>query len=134
MPEIEFRWVGINQLDTELWEITVEIENIKIIPTRLALAANKNIGLPDLLTLDGVDVVLAGTVSDRFDLTISPAEHRPSMLFIENGIPGESVRTFRFLVQGQEGELVTLGYDAEKARDIDLEFRLHQSVITPNSP
>ena len=133
MPEIEFKWVGVKQLDNQLWEITVEIENSKIIPTRLALAASKGIGLPDLLTLSGADVVLSGTVSDRFDLTISPVEHRPSMIYVERGIPGEQVRTFRFLVRGQPGELMTLSYDAEKAMDIDIEFRLHTGMIAPSS-
>ncbi len=124
MPEIEFKWIGIDQLDANLWEITVEIENTKIIPTRLGLAAKKSIGLPDLLTLEGVDVVLSGTVSDRFDRTISPVDHRPAMLFLNNGIRGKGVHTFRFLVSGVSGDTITLSYAAEKARDISIEFSL----------
>ncbi len=124
MPEIEFKWIGIDQLDANLWEITVEIENTKIIPTRLGLAAKKSIGLPDLLTLEGVDVVLSGTVSDRFDRTISPVDHRPAMLFLNNGIRGKGVHTFRFLVSGVSGDTITLDYTAEKARDISIEFSL----------
>jgi hypothetical protein len=124
MPKLSYKWVGIKQLDDELWEITVEIENERIIPTRLSLADSKDIGLPDLLTLSGPEVVLAGTVSDRSDKTIAPVEHRPHMLLNDCGIPGESTSAFRFLVSGSAGETVTLSYQAEKARDITLEFPL----------
>lgn len=133
MPEIEFKWVGVEQLDSKLWEITVEIENTKIIPTRLGLAAKKNIGLPDLLTLDGVDVVLAGTVSDRFDRTIDPVEHRPSMLLLNNGIRGNSTNTYRFLVSGAKGDTVKLAYAAEKARDISMQFTLEAGENAPSN-
>lgn len=133
MPEIEFKWVGIEQLDAKLWEITVEIENTKIIPTRLGLAAKKNIGLPDLLTFDGANVVLSGTLSDRFDRTINPVEHRPAMLFLNNGIRGKGVNTFRFLVSGTQGDTITLNYTAEKARDISIEFALEAGDRELNS-
>ncbi len=133
MPEIQYKWVGIEQLDSTLWEVTVEIENTKIIPTRLGLAAKKNIGLPDLLTLEGVDVVLAGTVSDRFDRTIDPVEHRPSMLLLNNGIRGNSTNTYRFLVSGAKGDTVKLAYRAEKARDISMQFTLEAGENAPSN-
>jgi len=132
MPEIEFKWIGIKQLaETDLWEITLEIENTKIIPTRLALASQKKIGLPDLLTLQGADVMLSGTLSDRFDRTLSPIDDRPAMLFVDSGIPGKGLRTFRFLVSGTEGDKVTLNYTAQKARDITMEFDLNESELSP---
>jgi len=133
MPEIEFKWVGMKQLDSSLWEITVEIKNTKLIPTRMGLAANKDIGQPDLFTLDGPEVVLAGTVSDRFDRTLDPVEHRPNRLLIDTGISGKSIKTFRFLVNGQAGDAVTLSYSAEKANDISLRVKLHAGEIIPES-
>jgi hypothetical protein len=129
MPELGFKWAGIKQIDTELWEITVEVENTKIIPTRLSLAAQKNIGLPDMLTLDGPDVVLSGTISDRFDRTLDPVDARPARLLVERGISGNAVSTFRFLVSGSAGQMVTLKYAAEKARDIELRFSLKETEI-----
>ncbi|MCA9302743.1 MAG: hypothetical protein KC996_01325 [Phycisphaerales bacterium] len=132
MPKISFKWIGIKQLDPDLWEVTVEIENEHIIPTRLSLAATKNIGLPDLLTLTGPDVVLSGIVSDRSEKTISPVEHRPNMIFNDRGIPGESTSTFRFIVRGSEGQPVSLRYQAEKARDISLETQLRVSETNPS--
>jgi len=129
MPELGFKWAGVKQIDTELWEITVEVENTKIIPTRLSLAAQKNIGLPDMLTLDGPDVVLSGTISDRFDRTLDPVDARPARLLVERGISGNAVSTFRFLVSGSAGQMVTLKYAAEKARDIELRFSLKETEI-----
>jgi len=129
MPELQFKWAGIKQLDAQLWEITVEIENTKIIPTRLGIAATKKIGMPDLLTIEGVSPVLAGTLSDRFDRTLNPVEDRPERMLIENGIRGKSMSTFRYLVTGNAGAKVQLNYTAEKANDIETVFRLEQGEI-----
>jgi len=131
MPEINFNWVGIKPIANGLWEITIEIENKKIIPTRMGIAANKHIGLPDVLTLDGADVVLAGTLEDRFDKTIDPVDHLPAKLFVEKGIPSKGMSTFRFLVKGSDGDMVRLHYSAEKASDIDIRFPLKESAINP---
>ncbi len=133
MPELAFKWIGIEQLDTQLWEITIEIENTRIIPTRTALAAKKGIGLPDLLTLAGPEVVLSGTLSDRFDRSLTPIEHRPERVLVEKGIGSKKISTFRFLVEGARGDLVTLRYQAQKARDIEIEFPLEAAELEPAS-
>lgn len=135
MPELGFKWVGIKQLDSQLWEITVEIENTKIIPTRLAHAAKNHIGLPDQLSLLGSEVILSGSVADRFDRTITPVDHRPSVLSIENGIGSKNIETFRFIVRGAVSTQITLRYTAEKARDIELSFNLQEGEtdFTPNA-
>jgi Zinc carboxypeptidase len=120
MPELAFKWMDVEDIGNGLWQVTVEIENTSIIPTRLSIASSRGIGLPDLLTLEGADVVLSGTLSDRFDRSLTPVEHRPERLLVENGISGEDHRTFRFLVQGERGQSLTLRYQAEKARDIEM--------------
>ncbi len=127
MPELSFRWASIKQIENQLWEITIEIENTNIIPTRMGLAARKQIGLPDLLELRGPETVLSGTLSDRYDLTISPVEHRPERILVESGIGAESTSTFRFLVTGSEGDRVDIRYTAEKAKNIAAAFTLHQA-------
>ncbi len=82
-----------------------------------------------MLTLDGPDVVLSGTISDRFDRTLDPVDARPARLLVERGISGNAVSTFRFLVSGSAGQMVTLKYAAEKARDIELRFSLKETEI-----
>lgn len=124
MPELQFKWIGMKQIDGDLWEINVEIENTRIIPTRLALAQSSNMGLPDMLSYSGPEIVLAGTVSDRFDRTLAPIEHEPNRILSNSGIPGEGHRTYRYLVNGSAGQTVKLTYTAEKARDISIAFKL----------
>lgn len=130
MPDIDFKWIEMKKLDRTLWEITIELENSKIIPSRLSLAAKKKIGLPDVLTLEGSKVVLSGSLSDRFDTSLSPVENRPEMIFIENGIGGNQINTYRFLVEGAVGDQIVLRYTAEKARDIETKFELKEGEVT----
>lgn len=124
MPELGFKWAGVKDIGDGLWEVTVEIENRRLIPTRLAIAARNEIGLPDLLTLSGGEVLLSSRIDDRFDTTMNPVMHRPERMLVESGIPGNDFATFRFLVRGQEGDEIGLSYEAEKARDIQTTLRL----------
>lgn len=124
MPELRLKWAGIKDLGDNLWEVTVEVENTKLIPSRLAIAARNKIGLPDLLTLSGAEVLLSAQISDRFDQSMSPIKHRPERMLIEDGIGGKSFSTFRFLVRGEEGKMIGLEYNAEKARDIEVRMPL----------
>lgn len=126
MPELHFKWAGIEKLGDDLWEVTVEIENTKLIGSRLSIASRNKIGLPDLLTFEGAEVVLSGQVSDRFDRTMNLNEHRPQRMLIERGIPGKSISTFRFLVRGEAGSMIKLNYHAEKARDIEARIPLRE--------
>jgi hypothetical protein len=128
MPLLSFEWTEVKSLGGDLWQITCDIGNSKIIPSRTARAAQKRIGMPDTLTLSGdnVTVVTSGTVNDRFDRTIEPVEHRKNIIAVENGIPGEARRTFRFIVTGKAGAKVRLAYNAQKARDVAVEVELKQ--------
>ncbi len=130
MPQLSFKWMGVKALGDDLWEVTVEIKNEKIIPSRTQLAARNKIGLPDRLTLtgDNVTVVTSGTLSDRLDQTIDPVAHRKHRLLVDEGIPGEGHSTFRFLVTGAAGSTINLTYEAEKARDIATSITLQDGA------
>jgi len=130
MPLLSFEWSEVKRLGENLWQITCDVGNSKIIPSRTAWAAQKKIGMPDTLTLsgDGVTVVTSGTASDRFDKTIDPVEHRKNVIPVENGIPGEGRRTFRFIVTGKEGAKAKLAYKAQKARSIETEIELRETA------
>jgi len=126
MPELQFKWAGIKDMGDGLWELTVEVENTQIIPTRLAIASRNKIGFPDLLTLSGAEVLLSGQVDDRFDQTMRPIKDRPERMLIEDGIAGKSFSTFRFLIRGDEGKMIRLKYEADKARDIEMRIPLRE--------
>lgn len=136
MPELEFKWVGVKNLGGDVWEVTIEVENKRLIPTRTDIAARNRIGQPDLLTLagEGVTVVASGSLNDRFDTTINdPTEERKHMLLLNEGSASKGLRTYRFLVTGREGANITLTYEAEKARDIELAIPLREGeTIAPD--
>jgi hypothetical protein len=131
MPLLSFPFIDVKRLGDELWQMTVEVENEKIIPTRTALAAQNRIGAPDRLEItgEGATVVASGRLMDRFDKTMDPVEHRPHLVVNNPGIPGEGRSVFRFIVSGAEGIELTLTYSSEKARDIEAKFALREQTI-----
>jgi len=131
MPELAFKWIEVKPIGDDLWQVTVEIENDRIIPTRLAIAQQNDIGQPDLLKVEGdtIEVVASGRLSDRFDKTIDAIKDRKHMIFNDRGIGGEDLSTFRFIVAGEEGDEVTFSYVAQKARDIEQTLALTEQVI-----
>jgi len=130
MPNLSFTWIEARQMDDELWRVTVEVENDRIIPTRLDLASQKDIGQPDRFEVfgDRVDVVAGGTVDNRFEKSMDAVEHEPDVIHNDAGIGSESTRLFRFIIQAREGRRVTLHYTAEKARDIKKTIRLEEGT------
>jgi hypothetical protein len=96
--------------------VTVEFRNEHWIPTRTALAAEKGVGRPDLVTIEGEDlqVLAGGSGADRFDLTrFEAVEHEPARLQLEEGIPGHGTVRLRWIVRGSGAFRVRL--DSEKA-------------------
>lgn len=134
MPVLSIPWIEVMQLGDQLWQVTVEILNDRIIPTRTEIAAQHGIGLPDRLTVegDGIEIATSGTLSDRFDTTLSPTEHRPQRMLVERGIGSRDRSSFRFVIAGPKNAEITLRYEAEKARDIETTIRLTEQVIVPD--
>jgi len=134
MPLLRFNWIEVKALGPRLWQLTIEIANQKIIPTRTAWAAQKQIGMPDTLTLSSAAgaataVVTAGTLNDRFDKTLEPIEHRKNIIINEQGVPSEGQRVFRYIITANSGAKVTLKYATEKARGIQTEVEVKEGVI-----
>ena len=120
LPLLSFSWIDVQQLGDDLWQVTVEIANEKIIPSRLSLAAQRHIGQPDRISLDGdgVTVVASGTLSDRIDTTLDAVKHHPHIIENDRGVPGEGQSVFRFFLTGAPGAQVQMTYTSDKARTI----------------
>jgi hypothetical protein len=136
MPMLSFNWIDVQPLGppgSNLWQITVEVENSKIIPTRTAWTAQQKIGLPDTLTLtgDGLEVVASGRLADRFDKTLDPVDHRKHIIMNERGVPGEERATFRYIVTGPQGARATVRYQSQKASDLEQNVELTASRAAP---
>lgn len=112
-----------------LYAVTIEIRNQKAIPTRSGHAANKRIGLPDLLTAEvaggvGGMVVASGRLNNWLDDKPLLVEHEPGRVLLNEGVGSREVLTYRFYVAAAAGATVTIKYEAEKAsgfaRDVKL--------------
>jgi hypothetical protein len=91
--------------------VTVEFRNERWIPTRTALAGERGIGRPDIVTIEGEDltVIAGGAGADRFELSkFDAVEHEPARLRLESGIPGHGTVRLRWIVRGSGGFRVRL--------------------------
>lgn len=131
MAELRFGEPRIERMDGDLWSVTFEIHNDRTIPTRTAQAANRRIGLPDLLEIagDGVSVIASGTVSSWRDKQISranPAGQDQSRILNNRGIGSKASTMYRLIVAAPAGSTLSLNYSAEKARDISTTILLEE--------
>jgi hypothetical protein len=124
MPLLRFESVETKELSPGLWEVTATVANDRLIPSRTARAADRGIGVDDVLELAGANVVAAGPLERRTDRTFDPQEFRPHALRFPRGVPGQSSIAARFLVEGAKGTPVTLRHSAQKARDVELAIAL----------
>lgn len=117
MPLVEWGLESVRALDGNLWEVTVQVKNPKIIPSITAMARQHRIGQPDRLTCEGATVVASGTVSSVLpNARLNPVEHRPERIQHWNGIGSHGSQLFRFIVEGS-GE-VKLTYASQKGGTI----------------
>jgi hypothetical protein len=119
MPRLAFGRTEVERLADGLWQVTVEVANNKPMPTRSGIARRNDIGAPDVLTCEGGSVVAGGTVDGWVNPEFEPVRHEPARLVVNGGVPGRDAVIFRFLVEGDAGDTLTLRYAAEKAMDIE---------------
>lgn len=129
MPLLRFESVDTSELSPGLWQVTVTVANDRLIPTRTERAADRAIGLDDVLTLTGAEVVAAGPMDRRTARTFEPQPSRPHALRFPSGVPGNGSVAARFLVRGEAGRPITLRHESQKARDIEVGCRLGESTV-----
>ena len=138
MPKVEWGLLQVRRGPAGLWEITVEVDNPKVIPTILGWARRNNIGLPDELVCDtGDDArVVASSPVNSFTpwsgMSIPEDQHRAHRIRNEQGIGSNGTRMFRFLVEG-EGP-VTLRYLSQKGGTIEQVVALEETETVPTPP
>ena len=125
MPVLEVVSLDVAPGPGDVHVVTLEVRNTRWIPTRTSLAARKGIGLPDIVSLEGAEVVVVagGPGADRFDLTdFDAVEHEPARLRLERGVPGHGSERLRWVVRGQ-GDF-TITWDAQHAPTLRVEGSL----------
>lgn len=127
MPILSFPRVAVARGPGVLWTVTAEIRNEKLMPTRSALARAKGIGRADLLTVEPAgSVVAAGRMNGWFDQQVQGVRFEPARVQLDGGVPGRGSLIYRFFVTGNEGDRVTLRYEAEKAKAIEATVELRE--------
>jgi hypothetical protein len=121
MPRISFGSPRVRKLQDGLYEVTIELKNDALIPTRTARATSTKSGLPDVVTLrapEGTRILASGTAARRFDREFTPDEETPSIVRLESGIPSRGSVFVRFFAEGPEGAEIAIDFAAEKAQDV----------------
>ena len=116
MPHIEFDEIKVEPLADNLSTLTATVRNTKSIPTIAQQAAAHNIGLPDVLSLEGVEVLAGGTLVDPYTGEIDAVERDPAHLKLNAGVPGLGTVKVRWIVKGK-GE-ATLKHASQKGGTI----------------
>jgi hypothetical protein len=131
MAVVEFGRTQVEKLGNNLWAVTVELRNDRVIPTRLAIARQKDIGQPDLIEVTGANgrtqVVAAGRMNDWLSRTTEEIRFEPGRVLLDGGVPGRDTVVVRFIVSGREGDRLNLAYKAEKAENRETTVELRET-------
>ena len=122
MPRVVIREPVVSDLGGGVKAIDVIVANERVIPTRSAVARDKRIGAPDVITLAGagLEVLAGGFREDRFrPEEIELAEREPARLLREAGLGAREEVRVRWIVRGSGA--ATIRYQAEKALDVERE-------------
>jgi len=121
MPRVTAGPSLVRRLGDGLWEVTLELRNDALIPTRTVRAAESRIGIADRVSLAppaGVAIAASGEVARRYDRAFSPERETPLVVVLENGVAGRGSTFVRFLASGPEGAEIGFAFTAEKATDV----------------
>ena len=105
MPLLSWGAVDVSKMGNNLWKVTVEVTNEKIIPSRTAMAAKHHIGSPDIFTCstsNASTVAASGTtqgILKTAKLNRIESEN-PERIIVNQGIKGNGSTLFQFIVQG----------------------------------
>ncbi|MBT5409542.1 MAG: peptidase M14 [Phycisphaerae bacterium] len=129
MPHLSWGALDVTSIGKNLWKVTIEVANDKIIPSRTSMAARHHIGTPDILTCktnSQNDVAASGTVMSLLKTTKLQriASENPNRIVINNGIGGNDSTLFQFIIDGK-GE-VTFTYNAEKGGSLSRKVSLKE--------
>jgi hypothetical protein len=128
MPIVRFDRVDVARAPGEaggaardLWVITAEVRNDKLMPTRSGWARQKGIGMPDLLLCqpEAGRIVASGRLDSWVDTRMDAVRHEPGRIVLDGGIPGRGGVIWRFFVQAPEGSPVRLIHRSQHAKLIE---------------
>jgi hypothetical protein len=132
MPLLSWGALDVKKIGNQLWKVTIEVANDKIIPSRTAMAARHHIGSPDVLECKSAgtnSVAASGTVRSLQKTTKLDAidSEQPNRILVNNGISGNGSTLFQFIVTGF-GE-VAFTYTAQKGGVLEQKVQLKEQFV-----
>lgn len=121
---------GAGGAGSGLWQVTAEVRNTHLFPTRSGTQQRDRIGRVDLWTLGGgpgTTVVAAARVDGWYDLFARPIDHEPARVQMPEGVPGRAGRIVRWFVQSPEGANVRMEYSSLRAMKIERTIELRET-------
>jgi hypothetical protein len=102
MPRLEFGDVEVRPLGGDVFTVTATVKNTRSIPSIAQQAAAHNIGLPDVLSLEGpgLTVIGGGRLLDQYTGEVEAVERDPAHLKVNGGVPGHGSLRVRWYVKG----------------------------------
>lgn len=126
LPRLEWGRLAVQDLGSDLWQITAEIRNTRMIPTRSSLMQSRNIGTHDRLETTPATgrVVTGGRPDTWWSAAIRESRFEPERLLLPDGVPSRGTALVRVYVEAPAGTEVTLAYRSARARDLVRTLRL----------
>ena len=114
MPMPEIGETSVEAIGGGVYRVRVDFVNDRAIPTITVKARQNNVVRPDLITLDGADVIAAGWVTDKHrpGPTSRIDQEQLDRIMVRSGLAGHETRTLEYLVRGSGS--VTIRYEALK--------------------
>ncbi|MDT8369527.1 MAG: M14 family metallopeptidase [Longimicrobiales bacterium] len=114
MPLISMGEAEVERVSGNTFRVRVPITNERLMPTILERARNHKVVRPDILTLEGAEVLMAGWVDrHNFDGSVDRIDQAElDRILIRSGHPGRTTRWIEYLVRGSGR--VTIEYSSQK--------------------
>jgi hypothetical protein len=104
-PQLEIVEVKTNNLNDDLYEVTVVIANKRLIPTHSGVNRQFKIDRPNYVSIEGTNV-LAGMIVNNPDLGLVTEQlQNPAVIQLDN-FPGMCTTTVRWIVEFADGMLI----------------------------
>ena len=109
MPLLRISEISTEELTAGLFKVWVTVENRRLIPSRLQQDEVHHINPPDIVSIegDGLEVLSAGRVVDRFFKKVEAVKRQPQRVQL-NTIEGMGAARVQFVVKGSGSFVVTV--------------------------
>jgi hypothetical protein len=124
MPMLSMGNATVERVSGDVFRVRLDITNDRAIPTIMVKARQNKVVRPDILTVDGAQVITAGWVANKHrpDPTERIDQEELDRILIRSGLPGHTTKTIEYLVRGSGA--MTVRYDAVKGGVVETTVQL----------